>query len=101
MAGNVTVAQAIRELRAQLIEAADEGQSSDIRFVPRSVEVELDIKFELESQGSAGFKVLSLVDLSGKAKLGRESSHKIKLTLDPVNKDGKPAVIHDDEREGR
>ena len=37
MEAKITLAQAIRELRAQLVEGAREGEGSAIRFVPKSV----------------------------------------------------------------
>lgn len=95
----VTLAQAIRELRAQLMEAATEGEGIAIRFVPKSVEVELGITFSVEAEAGGGFRLLSLIDLSGKAKIGDQSTHKVKLTLEPVGRDGKPLLIRDSDRE--
>jgi hypothetical protein len=99
METRVTLAQAIRELREQLVEASMEGEGSTIRFVPKSVDVELGIIFNVEAEAGGGFKLFSLVDLSGKAKTGNESTHKVKLTLEPVGKDGKPILVGDKERE--
>lgn len=99
MEAQATVAQAIRELRAQLEEAATESQGSGIRFVPKSVEIELGIVFNVEAEAGGGFKLLSLVDISGKAKAADQSTHKMKLTLEPVGRDGKPVLVRDSERE--
>jgi hypothetical protein len=99
MEARVTLAQAIRELRSQLEEAATEGEGTAIRFVPNSVEVELGITFSVEAEASGGFKVLSLINLSGKAKTGDESTHNVKLMLAPIRADGKPVLIRDSERE--
>jgi len=41
MADTVTLAEAIKELRAQLEDAQREGAGKDLRFVAKSVEVEL------------------------------------------------------------
>ena len=95
MEARVTLAQAIRELRAQLVEAAAEGEGATVRFVPKSVEVELGITFDLETEAGGGFKLFSLIDLSGKAKTGNESAHKVRLTLEPVGRDGKPTLVRD------
>jgi hypothetical protein len=89
----VTVAEAIRELRTQLQTVSAEGAKEKIRFLPKSVEVELNITFSVEAEAGGGFKLWSLIDLSGKAKTGDESSHKVKLVLEPVGPDGKPALI--------
>ncbi len=93
MKARITLAHAIRELRAQLAEAAVEGEKAAIRFVPKSVEVELGITFEAEAEAGGGFKLFSLIDLSAKAKAGQESTHKVKLTLEPVGRDDKPLKI--------
>jgi hypothetical protein len=95
MEAKVTVAQAIRELRSQIVEAVAEGQGSTIRFIAKSVEVELGITFEVEAEAGGGFKLLSLIDLSGKAKASNENTHKVKLTLEPVGPDGKPTLVRD------
>jgi hypothetical protein len=99
MDAEITLADAIRELRTQLVEAAAGGEGSPIRFVPKTAEVELGITFRVEAEAGGGFKLFSLVDLSGKAKGGSESTHKVKLTLEPVGRDGKPFLIRDTERE--
>jgi hypothetical protein len=99
MEARVTLAQAIREVRAQLVEAAAEGQGAAIRFIPKSVEVELGITFDVEVEAGGGFKLFSLVDFSGKVKRGDESTHKVKLTLDPVGRDSKPVLVGDTERD--
>ena len=95
MEARVTIAQAIRELRAQLVESATEGEGTAIRFVPKSVEVELGISFDVEAEAGGGFKLFSLIDLSGKAKTGNESTHRVKLTLEPISPGGKPVLVGD------
>jgi hypothetical protein len=90
---NVTLVEAIRELRAQILQAATEGEGAPIRFVPDTVEVELGVTFEIQAEAGGGFKLLSLIDLSGKAKVDDQSTHKVKLILKPVGPDGSPALI--------
>ena len=99
MDAKVTLAEAIRELRAQLLEATTGGEGAPIRFVPKSAELELAITFDVEAEAGGGFKVFSLIDLSGKAKRADQNTHTVKLTLEPVDSDGKPILIRDTERE--
>lgn len=99
MSIEISLAQAIRELRSQLEQAAKEGRDADLRFVPKAVEVELSLSFTAEREAGGGIKVFSLVDLAGKAKEGKAGIHRIKLTLEPVGRDGKPALIRDTDRE--
>ena len=99
MDAKVTLAQAIAEIRAQLIEANAQSKNEAIRFVATEIEVELEIVFKLEAEAGAGFKLFSLVDVSGKAKRGDESTHKVTLKLTPVGSDGKPVLVSDSQRE--
>jgi hypothetical protein len=98
MTENVTVADAIKQLRAQLEEAQREGEGRELRFVAQSVEVELAIVFKTETEGGAGVKAWFL-DVSGKAKSADETTHKVKLVLRPVGRDGKPTLVSDKEHE--
>jgi hypothetical protein len=98
MANDVTVADAIKQLRAQLEEAQQEGAGKSLRFVAKSVEVELSIVFKSEIEGKAGVKAWFL-DISGKAKAGDETTHKVNLVFQPVGPDGKPTLVSDREHE--
>jgi hypothetical protein len=84
MQAPITLAQAIRELRSQLTEAAREGEGAGVRFVPKSVEVELGIVFEVEAEASGVLKLFSHIDLSGRVKTSDENTHKVTLTLEPA-----------------
>ena|ERR1700730_2337610 len=99
MTPKVSISEAIKHIRAELVDAAKEGKEGAVRFVTKSVEVELGVTFDVEVEAKGGFKIFSLVDISGRAKRGTESVHKLKLELEPVNRDGKPLVVRDDERE--
>ena len=98
MSDNVTVSDAIKQLRAQLEDAQREGIGKDLRFLTKSVEVELAIVFRSEAEGGIGVKAWFL-DISGKAKAGDEKTHKVKLVLEPVGRDGKPVMVSDAELE--
>lgn len=98
MAGEVTVAEAIKQLRTQLADAQREGSGKDLRFLTKSVEVELAVVFKTETEGRAGVKAWFL-DVSGGAKRADETTHKVKLVLEPVGPDDKPTQISDAERE--
>jgi hypothetical protein len=98
MADNVTVADAIKQLRAQLEDAQREGIGKDLRFLAKSVEVELAIVFKSEIEGGAGVKAWFL-DISGKAKTADETTHKVKLVLEPVGRGDKPTYVMDPKHE--
>lgn len=98
MAEDVTVAEAIKQLRAQLAEAQREGAGKDLRFAVKSVEVELAVVLKNEVEGGAGVKAW-FVEASGKAKGADETTHKVKLLLEPVGPDGRPTPVGDTEHE--
>ena len=98
MTDNIEVSSAIKNLRAQLEDAQREGTDKKVRFLARTVEVELAIVFKGEAEGGAGVKAW-LLDVSGKARTGSETSHKLKLILEPVGPDGKPTFVSDADRE--
>jgi hypothetical protein len=98
MTENVTVAAAIKELRGQLEDAQRDGAGRDLRFVSRSVELELGIVLKTGKEGGGGVKAW-FVDVSGKATIGDEAVHKVKLVLEPVGRDGKPTLVSDTEHE--
>jgi hypothetical protein len=93
---NITLSEAIRAIRAELIESAATSQGECIRFVPNTVEIELTVTFSREAEAGGGFKLLSLVDLSGKTKLSDSNIHKVKLMLEPVRADGSPTLVNDE-----
>jgi Trypsin-co-occurring domain 2 len=98
MDNDVTVADAIKQLRFQLEEAQRGGSGKSLRFLARNVEIELAVVFKSEKEGGGGIKAWFL-DVSGKAKVGDETAHKVKLVLEPVGPDGKPTLVSDTEHE--
>lgn len=94
MAQEVRVADAIKALRAELEEAQQAGEGKKVRFLARSVEVEFALVLKDEVEAGGGVKAW-FVDLSAKGKTSDESSHKIKLVLEPVDPHGKPTMVSD------
>jgi Trypsin-co-occurring domain 2 len=90
---DIPIAAAIEQLRDQLRECILEGQNEDIVFTPTGIDVELSVTFKAEATAKGGFKLLALLDLSAEAKAGRESQHKIKLSLSVTDKNGEPLKI--------
>jgi hypothetical protein len=102
MVQNVTIPQAIEQLRVQLAEAQAQlasvqqggGPGKDIAFLTKSVEVELVVVLKSEVAGSGGVKAW-FVDVSGTAKSADETTHRVKLVLEPVGPDGKSIQVSD------
>jgi hypothetical protein len=88
---NMQVAQAIAELRDQLIAARHQGAEKGLKFLVRSVELEMHLVLTTEASGEAkiGWGVLSL---GGGAKATDAVTHKLKLTLDLTDGAGATGV---------
>ena len=98
MPEDLTVAEAIKQLREQLTEAQREGSGKGLRFGVKTVEVELTIVLKSVVEGGVGVKAW-FVEASGKTKGANETTHKVKLVLEPVGPDGKPTQVRDTEHE--
>jgi hypothetical protein len=90
---DIPIAAAIEQLCEQLRECILEGKDKDIVFTPTSVDVELSVNFKAEATTKGGFKLLAFLDLGVEAKAGRESQHKIKLSLSVTDRNGEPLKI--------
>ena len=85
------LADVVRELRAQILLAAEGARHEDLRFKVNTVEIELNVvaKRELGGEGKISFKVLGTgVEAGGGGKSAHEHSQKIKLSLTPQRRDG-------------
>jgi hypothetical protein len=92
----IPLSEAIQQLRDQLREAVVEGADKDIVFTPNSIDIELAVTFKAEAKASGGFKLLAFLDLSAEATAGRESQHKITLSLSVADKSGQPIKVRSD-----
>jgi hypothetical protein len=88
----VSLADLIFQLRGDLYRAAWQGEGKDPRFVVGPVELELTVV--VDSSRSAGASAaLWVVDVSAQGKQSAQTTHRIKLTLQPVGPDGQPSKI--------
>src|SRR4051794_33247048 len=89
----VTIAEAIDQLREQLRQAVLEGADKDIVFTPEKVDIELGVDFKMEAKAGGGFKLMALLSLSAEGKISRGNQHKIKLALKVTDSEGKPLKV--------
>ena len=89
----ISISDALQQLRDELRKAVLEGENQDILFTPNSVEIELGVNFTTEAKGGGGFKIFAVIDVSAEATVARESQHKVKLSLQVTDKSGKPLKI--------
>ena len=103
MAKDVTIAEAIKQLRVQLEDAQQQlaqrqGGDTGLHFLTKTVELELAVVLKAETEGGIGLKAW-FVDTSVKAKDADERTHKIKLVLEPKGPGGGPVEVSDTEHE--
>lgn len=64
-----------------------------MRFSVGSVEVELVIEIVKKAGAEASIKVLNLLSLGGKGDVSKADTHRVKVTLNPIDVGGEPFEI--------
>jgi Trypsin-co-occurring domain 2 len=90
----IPLAEAISDLRSQLWKAISEGKNQDLRFKLDPVELELNVGMTYKGGANAGVKFW-VVDVGAKGDIERTGSHRLKLKLTPVDKDGNQFMVRD------
>jgi hypothetical protein len=83
----VPIAEAIQGLRQELHEAMQEGEANELRFELNNIDLEFNavVTREAESKVKVSFKLLGWgADGGAGAKIGDQSTQKIKLSLSPI-----------------
>jgi hypothetical protein len=79
--------EAVRALRAEIIQAVETGKNEKLRFVLGSIELEFQVVAKREGGPSAKIKFGLLgmgMELGASGKFSSEAVHKVKLKLDPI-----------------
>lgn len=86
------LADAIKQLREEIAAAIQDGENHPIRFKPGPIEVELALELRDEGSAKGGVKFW-VAELGADVKTGMVQTHKIKLSLQLVNKQGGEILI--------
>jgi hypothetical protein len=84
------LAEVIKALRTELYKAKQNAEGETIRFNVNSVDVEFETAVEYVLDGEAGGKIKFFVfdvDAKGSAEYKNATTHKIKLSLKPVDEE--------------
>jgi hypothetical protein len=93
-----SLADTIAAVRRELSSAQAAGQGQSIQFQTGPVELEFEVAVTRTGGGQAGVQVWVLT-LGAKGELGKATTQRIKVTLQPVNPDtGEDARIADARR---
>lgn len=90
----IPLARAISDLRAELLRAVAEGQGKDLRFKLDPVELELSVGMTYKGGANVGVKFW-VVEIGAKGDMERAGTHKLKLKLTPVDKNGNQFLVRD------
>jgi hypothetical protein len=88
---SIPLAKAIGDLRAELLAALREGAGQELQFRLKPIELELQLAVTKGSAGDAAVKFW-VVELGAKGSYERGTTHTLKLTLEPVGRDGSSEV---------
>ena len=78
----IELADVIRDLRAELVEAMKVGRDESLQFALGPIEIELTIV--VEKKGGTGAKVrFWVVEVGGEAGVSKSGTQRIKLVLQP------------------
>lgn len=90
--GDVPLADAIKVLREQLTTAMLAGKDSELRFAVMELTLDLEVAVTKTAGGQGGIKFW-LVEFGAKAERSNAATHRITLTLNPIDAQGKPLKL--------
>lgn len=80
----VTLAEAVKGIRAELSDAMAGGEGERLRFDIGAVELEFAVEVQRDLQAKAGVQVW-VVEIGGSGGRSRDSSQRLKVMLNPVD----------------
>jgi hypothetical protein len=91
---NIPLADAIEVLRQQLTAAMLAGQDSPLRFEVSALTLDLEVAVTKTGEGHAGIKFW-LVDFAAKGDYSNAATHRVTMSLNPVDQAGRPVKLGD------
>ena len=90
----VGLADAIDQVRAELEQAVKNGQQSPVAFRAGPVELEFEVAFTRAGGVNGGFQ-LSVLSFGARREKSAGTTHRVKVTLTPADRDGQDMLIGD------
>jgi hypothetical protein len=88
------LADAIRDLRAEIAAAMAAAEGERLQFVLGPVQLELQLQLKASAKATAGLKWV-VVAVGGEAQADRTRTHTVKLTLTPRDGQGGDVKVRD------
>lgn len=90
----IPLAKAIQDLRSELLQAVAEGGGKELRFKLEPIELELNLGMTYNGGANANVKFWVL-EIGAKVDAESTTTHKLKLKLNPVDKNGNQFLVRD------
>ena len=88
----IGLAEAIAQVRKELVRAIEEGRDSPVLFRAGEAELEFQVALSRVKGVNGGIRV-SVISFGGKVEHGTTETHRVKLALTPVDSAGKEQLI--------
>lgn len=90
----IGLADAIGQVRSELEQAIKAGESSAVAFRAGPVDLEFEVAFARTGGMSGGFQ-LSVLSFGAKRERSSTATHRVKVALTPVDRQGQDKLIGD------
>jgi len=90
----IGLADAIGQVRTELEQAIKDGEGSEVAFRAGPVELEFEVAFAKTGAISGGFQ-LSVLSFGAKGERSSTATHRVKVALTPVDREGRDKLIGD------
>ena len=94
----IRLSDAIENLREELVLAKKQGKDKDLQFDISAIELELEVVIEKET-GTGGKINYWIFQAGVDAKASKANTHKLKLTLQAIETNGKPLRVSQEQDE--
>lgn len=88
----VGLADAIRQVRAELNQARNDGAGDSLRFAVGTVKLEFAVQVRRDGSGKAGIRIGVFTAEAG-GNVAKESMHRLEVELHPVDEGGRAMEI--------
>jgi hypothetical protein len=90
----IGLAEAIDQVRTELEQAIKDGEQSSVAFRAGTVELEFEVAFA-RTGGVQGGLQLSVLSFGAKGERSSTATHRVKVALTPVDRQGQDKLIGD------
>src|ERR1044072_1019993 len=94
---DIELAAAVAALRDELVAAAGRAPEAGVSFKVGPIELEFAVELKVDAKVKSGIKAW-VVSADAEAGVARGRTHRVKVTLNPVDAQGKALLVAADDR---